>query len=65
MKMHKFTVSRSIFPTSSVNFENIFIFSESVLTQDHFGTNCTRIHPLLRGINIAPGNDRINSIFMA
>ena len=54
MKMLNFATSHSIFPTSSVNFENIFIFSESLLAQDHFGINGTRIHPLLKKINIAP-----------
>ena len=54
MKILKFTASRSIFPPSNANFTKNFIFSDSSLTQDHFGTNCRKIHLLLREINIAP-----------
>ena len=52
--MLKFTASNLIFPTSNTNFAEIFIFSDSSLTQDHFGTNYSKIHPLLKEINIAP-----------
>ena len=39
---------------SRLNFANIFIFSDSSFTQDHFGTNYSKIHLLLKEINIAP-----------
>ena len=45
-----------ILPTSTANFEHIFIFSESLLAQNHFGTTGTRIRPVLKEINISPRN---------
>ena len=43
-------------PTSTANFEHILIFSESLFAQNHFGTTGTKIHPILKEINIAPRN---------
>ena len=44
-----------IFPTTSnANFANIFIFLESLSTKDHFGDIFSKIHPLLKEIEIAP-----------
>ena len=40
--------------TSNANFANIFIFSESVSTKDHFDDIFSKIHPLLKEIEIAP-----------
>ena len=65
MKTLYFPVQSCFSTTSNANFANIFIFSESSLTQDHFGGNYSKIHPLLKEINIAPGNDRINLKFIS
>ena len=51
--------------TSNVNFANIFIFSESLSTKNHFGDIFSKIHPLLKEIEIAPGNDHITSKFIS
>ena len=42
------------FGTSNANFQKIFIFSGSLDPQDHFGTNGSRIHPVLTKKSIAP-----------
>ena len=40
--------------TSNVNFTNIFIFSDSSYTKDPIGDIFSKIHPLLKEIEIAP-----------
>ena len=62
---------KKIFPRATAaakiltSLNQIFIFSESLDPQDHFGTNSSRIHPVLTKKILPPGNDSIDLIFIA
>ena len=64
-KISNFHLFTLILPTSSLNFCKIFIFSESLDPQDHFGTNGLRIHPVLMKKNTAPRKWSYEFVFSA
>ena len=49
-----FQLQNGFLATSNANFTNLFIFSDSSCTKDHFGDTFSGKYPLLMKIEIAP-----------